>query len=52
VNLEGAIIIIDEAHNIADAAEEAMSFDIKSEDLEKIELELVNLLNCIEPGYL
>ena len=50
--MQDAIIIIDEAHNISQAAEEAMSFEIKTDHLEKIEYELCYLLSKIDKKLL
>ena len=52
VKVSDAIIIIDEAHNISQAAEEAMSFQINTDQLEKIEYELCYLLSKLDKKLL
>ncbi|RUS20706.1 hypothetical protein BC937DRAFT_94556 [Endogone sp. FLAS-F59071] len=42
INLEDSIIILDEAHNIEDAAREASSFEVTEADLRNLEKELEN----------
>ena len=49
IELEDAILIIDEAHNIAQAAEDALSFEINTEHLKRIIYELSYLLKQVEP---
>lgn len=43
INLEGNILILDEAHNMEDAAREAASFSITYRQLKDIEEELSQL---------
>ena len=46
LNLKDSIIIIDEAHNISQSAEDVSEFEMKESDLKKIiERELLYLLN-------
>jgi len=52
LKLDGAVVIIDEAHNIAGAAEDAMSFEISTEQLGRIEHELSYLLSKVDAGML
>ena len=44
INLKNSILIIDEAHNIGQAAEQAYSFEISTDHLTKICKELQYLL--------
>jgi Rad3-related DNA helicase len=50
IQLENAILIIDEAHNIGQAAEEAFSFEITTDHLSKIQYELLYLLKKVSPN--
>lgn len=43
VDLKGAILILDEAHNIEDMARDAVSIDVEEEALDKLEKELGEL---------
>lgn len=47
IELEGKIVIIDEAHNIAQAAEDALTFEVSTKQLHRIEYELLYLLSKI-----
>jgi len=48
ISLEGAIVIIDEAHNISQAAEQALSFEINTVALRRITHELTYLLKLYD----
>ena len=52
INLQDAIVIIDEAHNISQAAEQALSFEISTENLKRITYELTYLVKQRDPSVL
>ena len=52
INLANNIVIIDEAHNIVSSCEEAMSFEISTQDLRRIENELDLLTQKLGGGSL
>ena len=49
IELADSIMIIDEAHNIGQAAEDALSFEITTENLTRIQYELSYLLSKVSP---
>jgi Rad3-related DNA helicase len=49
IELKDSILIIDEAHNISQAAEDALSFEINTDHLKKIGYELTYLLSKVDP---
>jgi Rad3-related DNA helicase len=47
IDLANAVIIIDEAHNIAQCGEDALSFEINAKQLQAIVQELTGLIEFI-----
>ncbi|MCI17889.1 fanconi anemia group J protein, partial [Trifolium medium] len=45
VDIKGAIVIFDEAHNIEDISRDAGSVDIEEDILDKLQMELQQLLH-------
>ena len=50
LDLKGAVIIVDEAHNIEDVAREAAGLELRFDDLAEICLELEQMLLMDEEG--
>jgi len=45
INLDGDILILDEAHNMEDTSRESASFDVSEENLKDVEGQLQRMLN-------